>query len=105
MEIKKGNINEDPSRDLYWVSIVVVNDDLKTKILACASDEYLFEKYKTQNLTQEIKDNWVDNVVIEKWKKLGNTLFEQDIHYDVYALTQEGEANGFDFLLKKFQSS
>jgi len=72
------------------------------KVLACASHEYLFDLYKLpgdQQLSTEQTDIWQESV-ITKWSKLGNELFLKDTHYDVYANTPEGEANGIDFLLK-----
>ena len=42
--------------------------------------------------------------VVEKWTKLKNEIFNQDIHYDVYTTTKEGEAKGLDFLLEKAKS-
>ena len=46
---------------------------------------------------------WLEEI-INKWRKLGDDIFNQDVHYDVYATTKEGEANGLDFLLEKSKS-
>ena len=39
--------------------------------------------------------------VVSKWMCFGEEIFNQSIHYDIYATTKEGEANGIDFLLKE----
>ena len=103
MKIIKGSVKEEFSRDLYWTRIVFLSDDetKKTSILACASQEYLEDLYRLaggQELEQGHFDEWL-NTVIEKWLALGDKLFEKDMHYDVYANTKEGEANGIDYLL------
>lgn len=105
MNIIIGSVKEDFSRDLFWTRIVFRSDDEKekTQILVCASQEYLEDLYKLsggQGLNQEHFDKWLQSVV-EKWKKLKNSLFEKDVHYDVYSNTEKGEANGIDFLLTK----
>ena len=53
-------------------------------------------------LTDDHFQKWQDTV-IKKWIALGKDLFNQDTHYDIYANTPEGEANGLDFLIKKSQ--
>lgn len=105
MKIIKGAIKEDFNRDLYWARIVFLcNDETKkTSVLVCASEEYLMDLYKlagTKKLGQEHFNKWLD-IVIAKWSELNDKLFEKDVHYDVYANTQEGEANGIDYLLAK----
>jgi len=67
--------------------------------------EYLQDLYKIvsgDKLKQEEFNAWLD-VVVKKWSKLGDEIFNQDIHYDVYSNTQEGEANGIDFLVKEIK--
>lgn len=105
MEIIKGPIKEDFSRDLFWTKVIFRNDSRtrQTQILVCASQEYLDDLHKLsdpQKLSQEHLDRWLQ-VVIEKWLKLEADIFEKDVHYDVYANTEKGEANGIDFLLTK----
>jgi len=107
METIKGKIIEDLDRDLYWTRVVFLNDkeDIKTQVLACASLEYLEDLYRIGNnikLTEANLAEWLDGI-IKKWSSLNKDLFNQDIHYDVYANTQEGEANGLDFLIAKSQ--
>ena len=104
MKIIKGKIAEDFSRDLFWTRIRFISDDSskKTLLFTCASQEYLddlFELSGGQRLESKHFEEWI-TIVEEKWTKLGEDLFNQDLHYDVYANTQEGEANGIDFLLK-----
>ena len=108
MKIIKGKIIEDFDRDLYWTRVVFLSKDesKKTQVLACASLEYLEDLYRIGNgtkLTESHLAGWLDNV-IKKWSSLNLEFFNQDIHYDVYANTQEGEANGLDFLIVKSQS-
>ncbi len=105
MQITKNKIEEDFGRDLFWTRIAFMSDDAsqKTQIFTCASEEYLHDIYKlsrNHRLSHEQMDGW-QNSVIAKWSKLGDALFKQDIHYDVYANTQKGEASGIDFLLSK----
>lgn len=105
MKIIKGSVKEEFDRDLYWTKIVLLSEDetKKTQVLACASEEYLTDLYRLpgrQGLTREHLDRWLDSVMA-KWSTLAEKLFEKDVHYDVYATTQEGEANGIDFLLKE----
>lgn len=108
MKTIKGKIIEDIDRDLYWTRVVFLNDDesQKTQVLTCASLEYLEDLYRIGNGTKLAETHlaeWLDNV-IKKWLLLDKDLFKQDIHYDVYANTEEGEANGLDFLMEKAQS-
>lgn len=109
MKIVKGSIKEDFSRDLYWTRIIFLSDDelKKSSVFACASLEYLEDFYRIANgarLEQKHFNEWADKVV-EKWSGLGDDIFNQDVHYDVYSNTPEGEANGLDFLLAKVQAS
>lgn len=106
MKIIKGEIKEDSRRDLYWTRITFVsdNDSKKTQILTCASSEYLSDFLKIpidqdQKLQKEHFEKWL-KLVEKKWLKLNEDIFNQDAHYDVYAISQEGEANGYNFLLK-----
>lgn len=105
MKIIKGAVKEDFNRDLYWTRIVFLSDDeiKKTQVFVCASVEYLEDLYRLlggQKPEQTHFDKWVD-AVIAKWSGLEEKLFEKDVHYDVYANTEEGEANGIDYLLSK----
>jgi len=108
MKTIKGTIKEDFGRDLFWTRIVFLNDDesKKSQLLTCASEEYLEDTFRIsgrEQLTEEHKNEWLKGV-IEKWSSVGEEIFNEDIHYDVYANTKEGEANGLDYLLTKAQS-
>jgi len=101
--IKK--IIEEPKRGLYWTRIEFVNEKKtkKSQVLTCASEEYLEDYYKlkdNQILNQEHKDQWAGRVV-KKWTELGQKIFQQDIHYDIYVNNKTEEANGLDFLIRK----
>lgn len=105
MKIIKGKIVEVFERDLYWTRIVFINEDesQKSQVLACVSYEHLMDSCRIGNRDDLAKADftqWQENV-INKWTSLGGDLFNQDIHYDVYANTPEGEANGLDFLMSK----
>ena len=105
MKIQKDLLQEDFSRDLYWIRIFFISDDgiKRTKILSSSSVEYWSQVFGIpigNKITPEIAEPWI-NLIIEKWSKLGDEIFNQDIHYDVYATTLDGEANGLNFLLKE----
>ncbi len=105
MKIEKQKLKEDLSRDLYWGRIYFTSGDesKKSKVLLCASFEYMQRFFKKDAFQDTDFDPWLEKVV-EKWMKLEDDIFNQDIHYDVYATTREGEANGLDFLLEKAKS-
>lgn len=105
MKILTGKIKEEFDRDLYWTRIVFLSDDesKKSQVLAVASQEFLEDFYKlsgNQKLSQEHFDQWLKSI-IEKWSVLKDEIFNQDIHYDVYFNTKEGETNGLNFLISK----
>lgn len=107
MKIEKGIFHEDFHRDLYWTRVLFISDDEKkrSQILTCSSVEYWHQKWGVpmgEKVSEEKANQWVDQVV-NKWSKLGEEIFNQDKHYDVYATTPEGEANGIDFLLKEIK--
>lgn len=104
MKITREEVREEFGRDLYWTRVVFSSDDdsRKTGILTCVSQEYLNDYFKMpwdEKNKKEYLDNWL-SAVEKKWLELGEDIFNQDIHYDVYWATPEGEANGIDFLLK-----
>lgn len=105
MKIEKGRIIEEFSRDMYWTRIIITSDDetKKSNILVAASEEYLWDLYKLHGgsqLNEEHFSKWLDSV-IEKWLALGEEIFKQSVHYDVYSVTHEGETNGLEFLINK----
>ena len=105
MKINKSTVQEDRGRDLFWVKIFFEEEsiDSKTRVFACAPQEYFEELHHLpggQKITEQQLDDWVDSVV-EKWSKLGQDIFSQDTHFDVYYSTPEGEKNGLNFLLKQ----
>lgn len=105
MKVQRTSIKEDFSRDLFWTRIVFSRDDeiKTTQVLACVSQEYLEDIYRIsrgQRLKQGHFDQWLQ-LVIDKWLKLRDALFDKDVHYDVYANDMRREAAGIDFLLKE----
>lgn len=108
MKNSPGSVKEDFDRDLYWNKIIFLSDDeaKRTSVFACASQEYLEDYYHIANgakLEQKHLNDWNSHVVA-KWSVLGDDIFKQDVHYDVYANSREGEADGLNFLLSKTQS-
>ena len=105
MKIEKQKLNEDTGRDLYWGRIYFTSDDglKKSKVLFCGSIEYLQQLLKKQTFQEADFSPWLEEI-INKWRKLGDDIFNQDVHYDVYVSTKEGEANGLDFLIEKSKS-
>lgn len=105
MNFEKGKIMEEGSRDLYWARITFMADDGERSsiVLAAASLEYLQDSVEfaaSGAIDHEILDQWLESVA-DKWDMLGNEIFDKDVHFDVYANTPEGEANGLSFLLTK----
>lgn len=105
MKIEIQKIKEDFSRDLYWSRIYFFSDDdtQKSKVLVSASFEYFQQLLKKTTFQEEDFNSWMQKVV-DKWRTLGNEIFNQDIHYDVYATTPEGEVKELDFLIEKAKS-
>jgi len=105
MKIEIQKIKEDIDRDLYWSRIYFFSDDnsKESKVLVCASFEYFQQLLKKDSFQEDDFNSWLQGIV-EKWTKLKDEIFNQDIHYDVYATTKEGEAKGLDFLLEKAKS-
>lgn len=105
MKIATQKIQEDTSRDLYWGRIYFLSDDesRKSKVLLCASFEFLQQLLGKDRFQDADFESWL-KAAIDKWSKLGDEIFNQDIHYDTYATTKEGEAKGLDFLLEKAKS-
>lgn len=99
MIIKTEKINEEFNRDTYWSRIHIKEKDSSKKatILVCASWEYLSDFYGVVNITDEQVSEWY-NKVVDYWAKKGDNVFKKAIYYDVYANTEEGKINGFNFL-------
>ena len=96
-------IQENTERDFFWTRIFFNSDDQgkQTQVLTCISKEYLEDKFKPSK-EKDKSIQWVESVE-NKWKTLGNQILNQDIHYDVYVETSEGEAEGLRFLLNKMR--
>ena len=105
MEVKIGEIKEEFDRDLFWVKVLFVSDDKKKKsqIMAAASQEYLEDYYQLPNGVHLQKENFNDWLLMieNKWLALGEEIFNQDVHYDTYFNTAEGDSSGLNFLLSK----
>lgn len=103
MQIQKGKIMVDSSKDLYWGIINFESESKKTRIFICSSFEFLKQSFKKNEFGEADFEKWQDGI-IEKWLGLGDDLFNQDMHYDVYSITEEGEAKELNFLLEKSKS-
>lgn len=103
MQIVTGALHRDFSRDNYWTTVGLVseNSKKKTDVHLCASYEYLSEKLKTDDLNDEVVNNWVVTAVTDLQKK-GDLLFNQPVHFEVRAITDDGKQNGLSFLQDKF---
>ena len=99
MNITFGDIEHDFGRDLYYTKIDISSEDNTegTTILAAASNEYIEDNFKTNNL----KDTW-GVAVANKWQSIGNELFRRKLHFDVYTNTgdEAAESNGLDYLVR-----
>lgn len=102
MRIEKGEIREDLRRDIYWIKIRLFsdNDSRTTELLICTSIEYLSDLLmvpRGHKIEHEHLEKWFKSVE-EKWLKFGEAIFDQDIHFEVCATTQEGREAGLAFL-------
>ena len=94
-------VKEEFSRDTYWTRVHLQADrNRDTSVLVCASLEFLWNKYGRREFTQEFLSQWAVTVA-DQWKIRGEELLDNPIHYDVYAVTEEGRMNGFEFLKKE----
>ena len=102
MQIIAGDLHRDFSRDNYWTTVGLTSDTSKkeTNILLCASYEYLSETLNTDNLNDEVVNDWVLTAVADIQKK-GEELFDEPNHIEVRAITDEGRGNGFSFMQDK----
>ncbi|MEO8665777.1 MAG: hypothetical protein ABI462_09795 [Ignavibacteria bacterium] len=98
--IDKENISEEKSRDLYWGRFIIKdeNSDRKTKVLLCASWEFLCDEFRVENLTPSQINLWYESI-IEKWVLKGEEIFSLPIHYLTFTNTEEGKENALKFLM------
>lgn len=102
MKIISEKIKENTGIDNYWLRVYFTSDDgsQETKLLICASQEYIFNLFNTTE-PEEIKiKQWFDGIV-KKWELQGNDIFNKKIHYDAYANTPEGKERALAFLEKE----
>ena len=59
-----------------------------------ATLEYLQDHFHRRDINEADLDRWLDEIVIKKWLVLEDSILNQDVHYDIYATTKEGEAKG-----------
>lgn len=99
MEVIKGRLHRDNSRDNYWARILFKSPENKgeTFLYVCASYEYLHYTFNLNKFDDRELERWVDDVVVE-WKTKGDAIFKKPFHLDVKAITEEGRLNGINFL-------
>lgn len=99
MQILFNEITHDLKRDLFWTRIDISSDDSSkgTTILAAASDKYINDNY----VKGDLKNTW-GAAIVKKWQVLGENLFRNKIHFDIYTNKddEKAEANGFDYLFR-----
>ena len=95
-------IRENFNRDVFWTRIFFKSDDGKeSTVLACASYEYLSGLIGSHEFTSKELQDWVKKVV-QKWSDRPD-IFRKSVHYDVYATSGEGLANGMKFLQEEIK--
>ncbi len=106
MQIVKGEIRNEFSRDLYWGRIQFTSDDKSktSNVLFCASTEYLWNLFHDINFKQNQLNAWYEDTVVKKWESFGDQIFEDEVYFDSYSVTAEGKANGFEFLQTKIKT-
>jgi len=101
MQLTKGTLKHEVARDSYWTRFVLTSEQKKqTFVYVCVSHEYLGTKLKTNDLNNNLVKGWVDSVAKE-WQLKGSAVFKKPFHLEVRAVTEDGYANGIDFLKKK----
>ncbi|MDB5264500.1 MAG: hypothetical protein JWN64_71 [Parcubacteria group bacterium] len=102
MNVIRGTLHRDNSRDSYWSRILLKSSENKgeTFVYVCASYEYLNYTLNIKTLTDEALHGWVDDVIIE-WTAKGDSIFKKPFHIDVKAITEEGRLNGLAYLRKE----
>lgn len=100
MRIVSSAVYYVPDRDMYWMRICFQNiaqPMKKSTVLACASHEYLWDISNAFDISEVRLDQWSNNV-LKKWKEVGESIFREVVHYDVYAISQDGVNNGLKYL-------
>ncbi len=102
MEIVKGTLHRDNSRDNYWSRVLLKSPENKgeTFLYVCASYEYLNYRLNIDTFSDQALQGWVDDVVVE-WTAKGDSIFKKPFHLDVKAITEEGRLNGLNYLKKE----
>ncbi|MDD5040696.1 MAG: hypothetical protein PHY34_06145 [Patescibacteria group bacterium] len=98
MKMHATSIKEEFMRDVFWFTIACETDDGKKKstIYVLASAEYLWDYFRTNEITTELLDKWKLEVS-QKWQKLGDLVFNKSDQYDIYATSITGYFNGLKF--------
>jgi hypothetical protein len=99
MKTQLGKIHDHFNRDVWWSKITITSEDnlRESEVFMCVSEEYLMEKYNTNNLTSEQINLWFRDIS-EEYIKIDDSIFEHKYYSVVYATTEEGRINGDEFL-------
>lgn len=105
MQIIKNKVERDIQRDNFWTQIQIKSPTInkKTSLIVCASYEYLGDKLKKKDLDNASVEKWVDDIIL-KWQSKGNSIFNEPVHKEVWAITDEGKKNGEIFISEKINS-
>ncbi len=100
--VEEKNIDKQGGTYTLWTRIYAESDDGKKKatILVGASRQYRLYYPGVKTIEDFPFDKWIEDVV-DKWKNLGDKIFEEMMHYDVYANNIDGEDNVRKFLRGK----
>lgn len=98
MKAVTNAVKRDQSRDSFWTKIdFFTENNKKTSFLLCASYEYLTENLDSDEVSDELLNNWVQNEV-KDIEIQGEVIFNKPQHITVRAVTEDGYQNGVSFL-------
>lgn len=99
MQTQIGKINDHFNRDIWWGKVTVTSDDnlRETEVFVCVSEEYLMENFNTKDLNKDQISLWFKDVC-DIYKNANESIFDNKYNSVVYATTEDGKENGYDFL-------
>ena len=98
MKIKTDRVHYDFNTGIHWSVINIELENGNATVLACASRNYLADKYKSPGkATKETKEKWL-NDLLTTIESLGKKFKVDSIHKWVYSFTPEGKLRGYKFL-------
>lgn len=104
MIIKLEDVYLKDSEEIYWTRIEFTSEDRKNvaTVVAGASKEYITDHLnicKDKKITDSDLDKW-RNDVVDKWKNIGDSIFQKNRLNDPYANNRDGLNNVLNFLEK-----